>query len=58
MTVTPGSVQGEYTIVASPDLQANDQVVGSVVSQSDQQSGFAGAPPDGGAGGMLGGPPQ
>ena len=58
VTVTPGSVQGEYTIVDSPDLQANDQVVGSVASQSDQQSGFAGAPPDGGAGGIMGGPPQ
>jgi RND family efflux transporter MFP subunit len=58
VTVTPGSVQGEYTIVESPDLQANDQVVGSVASQSDQQSGFAGGPPDGGAGGMMGGPPQ
>ena len=58
VTVTPGSVQGEYTIVASPDLQANDQVVGSVASQSDEQSGFAGAPPDGGAAAMMGGPPQ
>jgi HlyD family secretion protein len=58
LTVTPGSVQGEYTIVTSPDLQANDQVVGSVTSQSNQQSGFAGAPPDGGTAGMMGGPPQ
>jgi HlyD family secretion protein len=58
VTVTPGSVQGEYTIVESPDLQANDQVVGSVASQSDEQSGFAGGPPDGEAGGMMGGPPQ
>ena len=58
VTVTPGSVLGEYTIVTSPDLQANDQVVGSVASQSDQQSGFAGGPPDGGTGAMLGGPPQ
>ena len=58
VTVTPGSVQGEYTIVESPDLQANDEVVGSVASQSDQQSGFAGGPPDSGAGAMIGGPPQ
>ncbi|MFN8466915.1 MAG: efflux RND transporter periplasmic adaptor subunit [Caldilineaceae bacterium] len=58
VTVTPGSVQGEYTIVTSPDLQANDQVVGSVASQSDQQSGSAGGPPDGGAGAVMGGPPQ
>ena len=58
VTVTPGAVQGEYTIVASPDLQANDQVVGSVASQSDQQSGFASAPPDGGVGSVMGGPPQ
>ena len=58
VTVAPGSVQGEYTIVQSPELQANDQVVGSVVSQSDQQSGFAAGPPDGGAGAVMGGPPQ
>ncbi len=58
VTVTPGAVQGEWTIVESPDLQANDLVVGSVTSQSDQQSSFAGAPPDGGAAGMMGGPPQ
>ncbi len=58
VTVTPGSVQGEYTIVESPELQANDQVVGSVASQSDQQSGFAGGPPDAGAAGMMSGPPQ
>ena len=58
VTVTPGSVQGEYTIVASSELQASDQVVGSVASQSEEQSGFTGAPPDGGTSGMLGGPPQ
>ena len=53
-----GAVQGEWTIVESAELQTGDEVIGSVTSQTDQQSGFAGAPPDAGAGAVLGGPPQ
>ncbi len=32
IAVTPGSVQGEWTVVESPELQAGDQVVGSLTS--------------------------
>lgn len=38
MTVTPGAVQGEWTLVQSPDLQAGDKVQGSVASYVGQQS--------------------
>lgn len=48
VAVTPGKVQGEWTIVQSPELQAGDQVVGSLTSQSGTSS-FG---PPGGAGGM------
>lgn len=47
--VTSGAVQGEWTIVTSADLQAGDAVVGSLSSQSDEQSG--------GMGGEMGSPP-
>lgn len=54
LQVTPGSVQGEWTVVQSPDLQAGDQVVGSVASYVDEASnrfnfgpGLGGPPPEG-----------
>ena len=37
--VTPGSAQGEWTVVESPDLQAGDRVVGSVASFLDEDEG-------------------
>ncbi len=45
--VTPGIVQGEWTTVESPDLQAGDKVVGQVASfvdedQASEQSRFGG----------------
>jgi multidrug efflux pump subunit AcrA (membrane-fusion protein) len=49
--VIPGEVQGEWTVVQSPDLQAGDTVVGQVTSfinEDDNQRGF---------GPMGGGPP-
>lgn len=52
--VTPGSVQGEWTVVQSPDLQAGDQVVGSVASYVNDTNnrfnfgpGLGGPPPEG-----------
>lgn len=52
VNVTPGSVQGEWTIVTSAELQEGDQVVGSLSSQSntqsDAQGGGMGGPPSGG----------
>lgn len=38
--VTPGAVQGEWTVVQSPALQSGDQVVGSVASYVDQDNAF------------------
>jgi HlyD family secretion protein len=49
--VTPGEVQGEWTVVQSPDLQAGDTVVGQVTSfineDESNQRGFmmGGGPP-------------
>jgi HlyD family secretion protein len=54
IAVTTGAVQGEWTVVQSPDLQAGDQVVGSVtsfVNEATNQRGFGagmGGPPSGG----------
>lgn len=55
VTVTPGSIQGEYTLVESTDLQEGDLVVGSVSTNLDSNSGF----PGGNMGGAMpsGGPP-
>lgn len=68
VTVTTGALQGEWIIVESPQLQAGDQVAGSVASYvNDQQQQFGmpggggmavpmgGQPPAGGGGGMSGG---
>ncbi len=38
VAVVPGAVQGEWTLVQSPDLQAGDKVQGSVTSYVDQQT--------------------
>lgn len=58
VTVTTGSVQGEWTVVQSPELQAGDQVLGSVTSYVGESSGRF---PMGGGMGMpmpgAGGPP-
>lgn len=54
VVVTSGAVQGEWTIVQSDELQAGDQVVGSVASYLDRQQRFgpgAGGPPGGGQAG-------
>jgi HlyD family secretion protein len=60
ITVTTGAIQGEWTTVAAADLQAGDQVVGSL-STSDDSGSFFG-PPDGGIGGAMpmggGAPPR
>lgn len=56
VVVTAGGVQGEWTMVQSPELQAGDQVVGSVTSQLDSDT--FGGPPGGMMGGaVMGGPP-
>jgi RND family efflux transporter MFP subunit len=48
--VTPGVSQGEWTVVQSPDLQAGDEVVGSVSSFLDQEEEPRFGPPGGGPG--------
>jgi HlyD family secretion protein len=55
VTVTTGAVQGEWTVVQSPDLQTGDQVVGSVTSYVTEATnelrfgaGLGGPPPGGG----------
>ncbi|MBK8049550.1 MAG: efflux RND transporter periplasmic adaptor subunit [Anaerolineales bacterium] len=50
VTVTTGAVQGEWTTVASAELQAGDQVIGSLTSNLNSQNFFGpggGAPPPG-----------
>jgi HlyD family secretion protein len=42
--VTPGTSQGEWTIVQSPDLQADDEVVGEVSSFLDEDGNSGGGP--------------
>lgn len=47
ISVTAGVIQGEWTAVSSPQLQAGDLVVGSL-SSSEAESGFTmGGPPGG-----------
>ncbi|MCB0066948.1 MAG: efflux RND transporter periplasmic adaptor subunit [Caldilinea sp.] len=56
VTVTTGSVQGEWTVVQSPELQSGDQVLGSVATYVGETEsrfpmgpmGDMGAPPAGG----------
>lgn len=55
LTVEPSSIQGEWTIVQSAELEDGDQVVGSVTTTTNSDSGFGGGP----SGNMpMGGPPQ
>lgn len=55
LTVEPSSIQGEWTIVQSAELEDGDQVVGSVTTTTNSDSGFGGGP----SGSMpMGGPPQ
>lgn len=58
VVVTPGSIQGEYTIVQSADLQEGDLVVGSVSSNLESSSGFPGAGMSGGSISGGGAPPS
>jgi multidrug efflux pump subunit AcrA (membrane-fusion protein) len=46
--VTPGEVQGEWTVVESPDLQANEAVVGQVSSFINNNTGRGFGPMGGG----------
>ena len=55
VAVTPGSVQGEWIVVQSPELRAGDQVVGSVTSFVGGNSFRFG--PGGGGGVPMGGAP-
>jgi HlyD family secretion protein len=62
VAVTPGVVQGEWTVVQSPELQPGDEVVGSVTSNLNNNSFFGGGgfpgggpPPGAGFGGGPGG---
>lgn len=56
ISVVAGVIQGEWTSVSSPELQAGDMVVGSL-STSDEDSGFmmGGGMPMGGGGMPMGG---
>lgn len=57
--VLTGTVQGEWTVVQSPELSAGDEVIGSVTSYIDEDTDFGGPGGDGGnapAGAGLGAP--
>lgn len=47
ITVTIGQVQGEWTVVYSPDLAAGDTVIGSTASFVDEENQFQFGPPNG-----------
>ncbi|MFN8443549.1 MAG: HlyD family efflux transporter periplasmic adaptor subunit [Caldilineaceae bacterium] len=56
VVVTPGEVQGEWTVVQAPELQNGDSVVGTVTTYTNDSNsaGFGpgrGGPPGGGRGG-------
>jgi len=51
VAVTPGAIQGEWTVVQADELQAGDQVVGSVASYLDSQPSQFGPPGGGPRGG-------
>ncbi len=51
VAVTPGAVQGEWTLVQSTELQAGDQVAATLASYTNENTGFrgpGGGPPGGG----------
>ena len=52
ISVTPGTVQGEWTAVVSPDLKEGDKVVGSLTSSSNENNFMFGGPPPGAGGGF------
>ncbi len=54
VAVTPGTSQGEWTVVESEELQAGDKVVGQVASYVDEEETRFGP---GRGGGPFGGPP-
>ena len=60
VAVTPGTVQGDWTVVQSTELQAGDEVLGQVATSSGEENEEAPRVP-GAGGGMMGGggpPPQ
>jgi HlyD family secretion protein len=59
VSVTTGTVQGDWIVVQSAELQAGDEVLGQVATYSDEESEEGPGGP--GMGGMMGGgppPPQ
>lgn len=59
--VTTGAIQGEWIVVESSEIQTGDQVVGSVTTLVNENSGLpfgpgGGAAPAGGGGAPFGGP--
>lgn len=50
VTVEPGSIQGEWIVVESPELQEGDQIAGSVATYVNEQNQFdmSGGPMSGG----------
>ena len=58
VAVTVGAPQGEWVVVESPELQANDRVVGTTASFINDENPFQFGPPgDGQDGGRPGGRP-
>ena len=51
--VTTGAIQGEWVVVESPEIQEGDEVVGSVTTLVNENTGFPFGP--GGGGGGAGG---
>ncbi len=47
ITVTPGAVQGEWTVVQSTELQEGDHVAGAVASYVEEDNPFGGGGPGG-----------
>jgi multidrug efflux pump subunit AcrA (membrane-fusion protein) len=51
VAVTPGVIQGEWTVVQGPDLQQGDEVTAQLTSSVGEETGFGpgrGGPPPGG----------
>ena len=59
VTVTVGAPQGEWVVVESPELQANDRVIATTTSFINDENPFQFGPPgdgeNGGPGGRAGG---
>jgi len=54
--VTAGTIQGEWVVVESPEIQAGDEVVGSVTTLVNEDSAVPFGSPGGGAGVRMRGP--